>query len=318
MIARLLLAAALGLAGLPAAADDYPSKPIRLIVPFPPGGGTDVVARVVANGISGPLGQPVVVENRGGAGGTVGTDAVAKAAADGYTIGIATSSTHPAAVVLQKNVPYDPIAGFAPISKIGTTPYILVASRTVPADDLKAFIAYTKANAGKVNYASVGVTTLGYLLSEQLKILTGMDLTHVPYRGASQAYPDVIGGVVQAFLDNPTGSAGLVGDGQLRAYAVTARSKVLPQVPTFAQAGVAGFDTVFWYGLVAPAGTPRPIVERLAREVRAFVTSDKGRAELEAKDVTPVGDAPDAFAATIAADLVRWKTLADRLGIKAE
>ncbi|BBK40409.1 ABC transporter substrate-binding protein [Allostella vacuolata] len=318
---RLATAAAALLAALalqPAAADTYPSKPIRLIVPFPAGGGTDVVARVVANGIGPALGQSVVVENRGGAGGTVGADVVAKAAPDGYTIGIATSSTHPAAVVLRKNVPYDPVAGFAPIGMIGTTPYILVSGLKVPAKSLAEFIAHTKANPGRVNYASVGVSTLGYLLSEQLKILTGMDLTHVAYRGASQAYPDVISDNVSAFLDNPTGSAGLVRDGQLRAYAVTARSSVLPDVPTFAEAGVPGFDTTFWYGYVAPAGTPQPILDRLAGAMRDFVLSPKGRAELEAKDVTPVGSTPAQFAATIQADRARWKALADRLGIQPE
>ena len=317
-IIALLPLAALLVAAAPAAADTFPSKPVRLIVPFPAGGGTDVVARVVANGMTAALGQPVVVENRGGAGGTVGADAVAKAAPDGYTIGIATSSTHPAAVVLRKNVPYDPATGFAPIGMIGTTPYILVSGPKVPAKSLAGFIAWTKANPGKVNYASVGVSTLGYLLSEQLKILTGMDMTHVAYRGAAQAYPDVISDSVQAFLDNPTGSAGLVRDGQLRAYAVTAKSAVLPDVPTFAEAGVAGFDTTFWYGYVAPAGTPPEVVEKLARAMRDFVRSPAGRAELESKDVTPVGSTPAEFAATIRADLARWKTLADRLGIQPE
>ncbi|BBK29649.1 tripartite-type tricarboxylate transporter receptor subunit TctC [Stella humosa] len=306
-------------AALPAAAaDPFPTKPIRLVVPFPAGGGTDVVARVVANGMAPALGQSVVVENRGGAGGTVGADAVAKAAPDGYTIGIATSSTHPAAVVLRKNVPYDPATGFQPIGLIGTTPYILVSGLQVPAKSLTEFIAYTKANAGRVNYASVGVSTLGYLLSEQLKIITGMDLTHVAYRGASQAYPDVISNNVSAFLDNPTGSAGLVRDGQLRAYAVTAKSSVLPDVPTFAEAGVPGFDTTFWYGFVAPAGTPQPIVDRLAKAMRDFVLSPQGRAELEAKDVTPVGSTPAAFGKTITDDLAQWKALAEKLGIQPE
>ncbi|WP_374441687.1 Bug family tripartite tricarboxylate transporter substrate binding protein [Stella sp.] len=316
-LALLPLAALLAVAA-PAAADTWPAKPIRLVVPFPAGGGTDVVARIVANGIAPGLGQTVVVENRGGAGGTVGADVVAKAAPDGYTIGIATSSTHPAAVVLRKNVPYDPATGFAPVGMIGTTPYILVSGLEVPARSLTEFVAWTKANPGKVNYASVGVSTLGYLLSEQLKILTGMDMTHVAYRGASQAYPDLISNSVQAFLDNPTGSAGLVRDGKLRAYAVTAKSTALPQVPTFAEAGVAGFDTTFWYGYVAPAGTPPAIVERLSKAVREFVLSPAGRAELEAKDVTPVGSTPAEFAATIRSDLARWKGLADRLGIQPE
>ncbi len=318
LAAALFAATAVAAMAGPAMAEDYPAKPIRLIVPFPAGGGTDVVARVVANGMSAALGQPVVIENRGGAGGTLGADVVAKAAPDGYTIGIATSSTHPAAVVLRKNVPYDPVTGFAPVGMIGTTPYILVSGPKVQAKTLAEFIAYTKANAGKINYASVGVSTLGYLLSEQLKILTGMDLTHVAYRGASAAYPDLISDNVSAFLDNPTGSAGLVRDGQLCAYAVTAKSAVLPDVPTFAEAGVPGFDTVFWYGYVAPAGTPQPIVDRLSQAMRDFILSDKGRAELGAKDVTAVGSTPAEFAATIAGDLARWKALAERLGIQPE
>ncbi|BBK35111.1 hypothetical protein STAQ_01890 [Allostella sp. ATCC 35155] len=310
-LAALLLAA-------PAAADTYPSKPIRLVVPFPAGGGTDVVARIVANGIQPALGQTVVVENRGGAGGTVGADVVAKAAPDGYTIGIATSSTHPASVVLRKNVPYDPVKNFAPIGKIGTTPYMLISGLEVPAKTLSEYIAWTKANPGKANYASVGVSTLGYLLSEQLKIVTGMDLTHIAYRGASQAYPDLISNNIQGFLDNPTGSAGLVRDGKLRAYAVTAKSAVLPDVPTFAEAGVKGFDTTFWYGYVAPAGTPPAIVERLSKAVADFVRSPAGRAELGAKDVTAVGSTPAEFAETIRSDRARWQALADRLGIKPE
>ena len=303
---------------LPVQAEDWPARPVRLIVPFPPGGGTDNVARIVAKHLEQVLGQPIVVDNRGGAGGAIGSDAVAKAAPDGYTIGIATSSTHPASVVLQKGVPYDPVEGFAQITRIGTTPYILVSGNDVPAKTLSEFIAYVKANPDKVTYASVGVTTLGYLLTEQFKILTGISMLHVPYRGAAQAYPDLIANRVQAFLDNPTGSASFVKDGKLRAYAVTARSAVLPDVPTFAEAGVNGFDTVFWYGLVAPPNTPRPIIERIQREVAQYVHSPEGRAELLAKDVTPLGDTPEAFKASIAADIAAWRKLADRLGIKPE
>ncbi len=311
-----LLAACPSLAG--AQALDWPTKPIKLVVPFPPGGGTDNVLRVVANGISPTLGQAIVVENRGGAGGTVGSDAVARAEPDGYTIGGATSSTHPASVVLRKTVPYDPLTSFAPISQIGTTPYILVSGAAFPAKTLTEFVAYVKANPGKVSYASVGTTTLGYLLSEQLKVLTGMDLLHVPYRGASAAYPDVISNRVSAFLDNPTGSAGLVKDGSLRPYAVTQKSAVLPEVPTFAEAGVAGFDAVFWYGLVAPAGTPRPVLDRIQHAVEAFVNSDAGRASLAALDVTPVGSTPDAFAKTIETDIATFRGLATKFNIQPE
>lgn len=316
------LTAVLCLAGIALAgashAQEWPTKPIRLIVPFPAGGGTDTVARTIANGIAEGLGQPIVVDNRGGAGGMIGSDTVAKAAPDGYTIGIATSSTHPAAVVLQKEVPYDPVKSFVPISLIGTTPYILVASPEFPAKSLREFVAHVKANPGKVSYASVGVTTLGYLLTEQFKLMAGIDMLHVPYRGASQAYPDVIANRVSAFLDNPTGSAGLVKDGRLRAYAVTQKSAVLPDVPTFADGGVTGFDAVFWYGYVAPAGTPRPIVERIQREIAKYVASPAGKADLASKDIHPVASTPDAFAKTIASDVATFRALADKIGLKPE
>jgi tripartite-type tricarboxylate transporter receptor subunit TctC len=301
-----------------AAAQEWPVKPIRLVVPFPAGGGTDTVARVVANGITEGLGQPIVVENRGGAGGMLGSDVVAKAAPDGYTIGIATSSTHPAAVVLQKEVPYDPAKAFAPITLIGTTPYILVSSPEFPAKTLAEFTAYVKANPGKVSYASVGTTTLGYLLTEQFKIMADIDMLHVAYRGAAQAYPDVMANRVSAFLDNPTGSAGLVKDGRLRAYAVTQKSGALPDVPTFADGGVKGFDAVFWYGYVAPANTPRSIVERIQREVAKYVNSPAGRAELLSKDINPVASTPDAFANTIASDMSTFRDLANKIGLKPE
>jgi tripartite-type tricarboxylate transporter receptor subunit TctC len=301
-----------------AAADDWPNKPVKLIVPFPAGGGTDVVSRIVANALGEALGQPVVVDNRGGAGGTLGSDLVAKAAPDGYTIGMATSSTHPAAVVLQKGVPYDPVKSFAAITMVGTTPYILVASEAVPARTLPEFLAHARANPGQLNYASVGVTTLGYLLTEQLKILTGTDIVHIPYKGSGQVYPDLIENRVSVLLDNPTGAAGHVKSGRLRAYAVTQPSSVLPEVPTFAQLGVTGFDTIFWYGLVAPAGTPPAIVARIRTEIARFAQSAQGRADLLAKDVQPVADTPEQFAATITADIARWRQLADRLGVQPE
>ena len=314
-LAGLALAAAFA---VPALGQTWPDRPIKLIVPFPPGGGTDVVTRVVANGIGNSLGQPIVIENKGGAGGTLGNDLVAKAAPDGYTIGTATSSTLPASVILRKDVPYDPAKSFAPITLIGTTPYVLVGSMELKPTTFPELVAFTKANAGKVNYASVGVTTLGYLLSEQLKLLTGIDMTHIPYRGASAAYPDVISNQVSLFLDNPTVSAGRLRDGKLRAYSINGKSAALPSGPTFDQLGVKDFDTQFWYGLIAPAGTPRPIVEKIQKAVADFVASPAGKAELESKDVTPVGSTPDAFAALVATDMTRLKALADKIGVKPE
>jgi tripartite-type tricarboxylate transporter receptor subunit TctC len=319
----LLLALGL-LAALPAAAqapagDWSPTRPIRMVVPFPPGGGTDVVARIVATRLQEALGQPVVAENRPGAGGTIGTDAVAKAAPDGTTIGIATSSTHPAAVVLLRNVPYDPTISFAPITQIGITPYILVGGPKAQGVTLAEFLDQVRAHPGQIDYASVGSTTLGYLLTRQFEMLTNTRMNHVPYRGSAQVYPDLLNGTVAVLLDNPTGSAGLVRDGQLRAFGVTTPSAILPEVPTFAQLGIDGFDAPFWYGLVAPAGTPRVVVDRIQQAVaRHFTGTPEGRAELTAKDVTPVAGTADAFARTIAEDTARWRSLALRLGIQPE
>lgn len=319
--ALLAFAALCAIAAAPTAApaSSWPERPVRVVVPFPPGGGTDVVARTVTNRLSVALGQPFVIENRPGAGGTIGSDAVAKSAPDGYTLGVATSSTHPAAVALLRNVPYDPVRSFTAVTLIGSTPYILVGGPAAQGTTLEEVLAHARANPGVVNYASVGTTTLGYLLTRQLELLTGVRMTHVPYRGSAQAYPDLINGTVALLLDNPTGSAGLVREGRLRAFAVTRPSAVLPEVPTFERLGVRGFDAAFWYGLVAPPGTPEPIVRRVQAEVaRHFTRTAEGRAELTSKDVTPEASAPEAFARTIAEDTARWRALAERLGIQPE
>ena len=297
----------------------WPDRPVRVVVPFPPGGGTDVVARTVTTRLSTAFGQPFVIENRPGAGGTIGSDAVARSAPDGYTLGIATSSTHPAAVALLRNVPYDPAASFTAVTQIGATPYILVGGPAARGATLQEFLAAARASPGAMNYASVGSTTLGYLLTRQFEMLANIRMTHVPYRGSSQVYPDLINGTVAVLLDNPTGSAGLVREGRLRAFAVTTPSSALPDVPTFESLGVRGFDAPFWYGLVAPAGTPPAIAQRIQREVAAhFTGTAEGRAELTSKDVTPVASTPVAFARLIAEDTARWRDLAQRLGIQPE
>jgi tripartite-type tricarboxylate transporter receptor subunit TctC len=314
---RVVLALLLAALALPAAAQDWPTRPVRMIVPFPPGGGTDVVGRIVAQRLSEGLGQPVVVENRGGAGGAIGSEAVARATADGYTIGVATSSTHPAAVVLRKDVPYDPVRDFTAITTIGVTPYVLVGGPGARGTSLGEFLADARARPGQVNYASVGTSTLGYLLTRQLESITGTRMTHVPYRGSSAVYPDLLNGTVAVLLDNPTGSAGLVRDGKLRAYAITRRSPLLPDVPSFAEAGVPGFEAVFWYGLVAPAGTPPAVAERIqAVLARHFLGA--GRAELAAKDVDPILDSPAGFAQRIAGDITAFRAVAQRIGLQPE
>jgi tripartite-type tricarboxylate transporter receptor subunit TctC len=318
ILPALLLATSVGVA-YPQA---WPAHALRLVVPFPPGGGTDLTARSVAARLSDALGQPVVVENRGGAGGTIGSDAVAKAAPDGYTIGIATSSTHPGALVLQKNVPYDPLKSFAPITMIGNTSFVLLGSPALPANSVAELVAYAKANPGKLNFANVGTSTIGYLLTLQLKALTGTSMADINYKGASQVYPDLIGNQVSVFLDNPGASTPLVISGKLKAYGVTTPTPSMPSVPLLTEAGASvglrNFDSSFWYGLVAPAGTPKAIVDRIQQETAKYVQGADGRKEFAARSLEPMGTTPEQFAAAIQKDIERFGALAKQLGIQPQ
>jgi tripartite-type tricarboxylate transporter receptor subunit TctC len=294
-------------------AQGWPTKPLRMIVPFPAGGGTDLVARAAASKLSDALGQPVVVENRPGAGGTIGASAVANAAPDGYTIGIATSSTHPAALALLKDVPYDPVKSFAPITQVASTSYVLVGSPSLPASTFQDLVAYAKANPGKLNFANVGTGTLGYLMTQQLRALTGTDMVDVQYKGSAQVYPDLMSGQVQLFLDNPGTSTPLVAAGKLRAYGVTTPTPSMPGVPRFSEMGLAEYQPDFWYGLVAPAGTPKPIVERMYQVIERWVKSPEGRRELETRSLVPMGTTPDEFAAAMRSETERFRALGARL-----
>jgi len=306
------------LAGTAQAADAWPARPIKLIVPFPAGGGTDMVGRAIAESLSTTLGQPVIVENKPGAGGTVGSNQVAGAAADGYTLGLATSSTHVTSHILKKDTPYNPLTDFMPVSEIGSTGYVLVITPDFPARDMKSFLDYLKQHPGKVEYASVGPTTLGYLISELFKLDRQVDMMHVPYKGSSQVYTDLMSGVVKAFFDNPVASAEYIKGGKLRALAVTQQTALLPGTPSFAQAGVPGFDAVFWYGVVAPAGTPQAVVDKIQAGVAQFAASEQGKAVLARLGVQPIASTPQAFAKQIRDDIAKWKGVADRAGIAAE
>ena len=321
-VIALLCALAAAISAGTVLAQAWPSRALKIIVPFPPGGGTDLVARSVAARLGEALGQPVVAENRPGAGGTIGADAVAKAAPDGYTIGIATSSTHPASVALQKGVPYDPLKSFAPITMVASTSYVLVASPALPAANLLELIAYAKANPGKLNFANVGNSTLGYLLSLQLKALTGTQMLDVSYKGSSQIYPDLMSNQVSIFLDNPGASTPLVNSGRLKAYGVTTPTPSMPGVPLFAEVGASvglgSFDSSLWYGLVAPAGTPKAIVERIQVETSKYVLSAEGRKEFATRSLDPVGDTPEHFSAVIQKDLERFKALVKQLNIQPQ
>jgi tripartite-type tricarboxylate transporter receptor subunit TctC len=316
------LALALAFAGGAASAQAWPTQPIKLVVPFPPGGGTDGVARAVAQGLEAELKQPVVVENRAGAGGTIGANAVATAAPDGYTIGLATSSTHPAAMVMQKNVPYHALKGFVPVTQIASTSYVLVGSPALPASNLAELIAHAKANPGKLNFANVGTSTLGYLLTMQLKALSGTNMVDVGYKGSSQVYPDLISNQVQLFLDNPGASTPLVAAGKLKAFAVTTPTPSMSGVPLFSEAGrtvgLAGFDSEFWYGIVAPAGTPAAIVDRLQAAIAKYVNSAEGKKAFAARSLEPVGSTSAQFAATIQKDIDRFTALAKQFNIQPQ
>jgi len=312
----------LGFASGAAVAQTWPTQPIKLIVPFPPGGGTDGVARAVAQGISAELGQPVVIENKAGAGGTIGAHAVATAPSDGYTIGLATSSTHPAAIVLRKDVPYHPLKDFAPVTQIASTSFVLLGSPALPASNLAELVAYVRANPGKLNLVNVGTSTLGYLLSAQMKELGGMKIADIGYKGASQAYPDLMTNQVQLFLDNPGASTPLVTSGKLKAFAVTTPTPSMPGVPLFSEAGktvgLQGFDSEFWYGIVAPAGTPKAIVERIQAATAKYVNSPEGRKAFAARSLEPVGSTPEQFTAAIRRDIEQFTVLAKKVNIQPQ
>lgn len=317
---RTLLKAAAATLAFPSIvrADTWPSKPIRCIVALPPGGGTDAMGRRAMQRLSEALGVPVVVENKPGAGGAIGSDVVAHAAPDGYTLGIATASSHAAAPVFRKDLPYDPVKSFTAITLLGTTPYILIGGPGAGAKDLSGFIAATRAKPGKVACASLGTATLGYLLTRQFELVAGLEMVDVPYKGSALAYPELMNGTVAVMLDNPSGSAGLVRDGRLTGFAVTRRSPMLPEVPTFESLGVKGFDDVFWYGVVAPAGLPPEIAQRIQKALADGFLTDPGAAALRAMDIEPVMSTPDAFARTMAQQTADLRALADRLGIKQE
>jgi len=316
---RTVLAAAASSLAAPAvrASQGWPTKGnIRLIATFPPGGTADTISRILAPKLTAALGTQVVVENKPGAGGTIGSDLVAKAAPDGYTLGIATSSSHAAAPVFRKDLPYDPVKSFTAITMLGTTPYILIGGPAAKAKTLAEVIANAKAADGKMTCASVGVSTLGYLLTKQFELRAGIKLTDVPYKGSALAYPELMNGTVALMLDNPSGSAGLVRDGRLSGYAVTRRSPMLPDVPTFESLGITGFDATFWYGVVAPAGLPAEIADRIQKALAEAFMSGAGAEQLRAMDVEPVMSTPAAFAAAMARQTIELKALADRLGIK--
>jgi len=302
-----------------AAAQQYPTRTIRLIVPFPPAGATDIVGRIVAQKLSETLGQPVVVENRPGAGGTLGSDLAAKAAPDGYTLLIATTSTHSIGPVLQK-LPYDPIRDFAPITQVADVPNVLVVSPKLPVKTLQEFVALARSQPGKLNYASSGVGTIVHLNGELFKLIAKVDLVHVPYKGTQLATADLASGSVAMMVDSLASALPNIHSGNVRPLALESprRSALLPEVPTFAEAGMPEFDLATWFGMFAPAGTPAGIVARLQREIAASLKSPEVVERLAAVGADPVGSTPAQFVERIRRDGAKWAEVIRAANIKPQ
>ncbi len=301
-------------------AQDYPSRNVQLIVPFPPGGPTDIVGRLVAQRLSEGLGKPVVVENRPGAGGTVGSAAAAKAAPDGYTLLFGSTSTLAIAPSLYRSLAYDPRTAFAPISLVSRGAIVLAVHSAVPANTLAEFIAEARRTPGKLAYASAGSGTPPHLAAEFFKSVAGVDLLHVPYKGGAQALTDVASGQAQAIFEGLVTLAPQIKAGRIRALAITGdrRDNALPDIPTFAQAGLPAYDAYFWSGLVAPAGTPPEIIRRLNAVLVQSLERTDIREAFERQGLQSAGSSPRAFTDFIASEIDRWAKVAKASGAQVD
>ncbi|CAB3874861.1 Bug family tripartite tricarboxylate transporter substrate binding protein [Achromobacter piechaudii] len=304
---------AVSFTGAAIAQANYPDRPVRLIVPFPPGGTSDVVGRIFAEALGKQLGQPVVVENRGGAGGTVGTRAVASAAPDGYTLLLGTSSTNGTNSAVYQNLPYDAVKDFTPVTQIIRVPGVIVVNKDFPAKDYKQFYALVKAAPGKYSYASSGNGGATHMAMEYYKSLSGLDMMHVPYRGTGPALNDVIAGQVPILWDTAASSMAHIQSGNLRAIVVAAKARLpqLPDVPTFAEVGLPDYDAEMWNGLLAPAGLPKDVLAKLNDASSKALADPDVQAKYAGVGAYVVADKPDAFRAMIQADVAKWKKVAD-------
>ncbi len=319
--ASLLLSAAVLLpsaAQAQGAAATFPDKPMR-IVTFTPGGAPDILGRLLAERFTAAWGQPVLVDNRPGAGGNTGADFVAKAAPDGYTIIVGTVGTHSINGALYAKMPYDMVKDFTPVTLLATTPNMLVVHNEVPAKNLKDFIALGK-KEGKMTFASSGSGTSIHVSGELFKTMTGIDMVHIPYKGRATAIPDVLGGRVTMMFDNMPSSLQLVREGKLRALGVTSsqRSAAAPDIPTIAESGLPGFEAVSWFALFAPANTPKPIVDKLQAEVRKILKTPDVAKRLADAGLEPVGSTPEELAAYQKAEIAKWAKVVKESGAKAD
>jgi tripartite-type tricarboxylate transporter receptor subunit TctC len=297
----------------------YPDKPIRLLLPFPAGGTVDLVARLVSAQMAEELGRPFVIENRAGAGGVIATDATAKAAPDGYTL-LLTTPNHTINAALNRKLPYNTERDLVPVSVWAEVPELLVSHPAAPFRSFAGFVAYAKDNPGKLNYASAGNGTLPHLTMELLLRRTGIKVAHIPYRGAAPAMTDLLAGQVQLKMDTYATASQLVAEGKLRALAFAARerSPLMPDVPTVAEMGLPGYEGILWIGLVAPAGTPKPAIDRLAAAAQRALRTPALAERLRRDGVEPVGGAPQAFGALIGNEIKEWRNLAQAAQISLE
>lgn len=313
--------AAGGFAALPAAAQaNYPAKPITIVVPFAAGGTTDILARVIGEALKKELGQPVVIDNRAGAGGNIGGALAAKAAADGYTLFMGTVGTHAINASLYKKMPFDPIKDFAPLTRVAMVPNLLVAHPTRPYKTVQELVAYAKANPGKVTFGSSGNGSSIHLSGELFDSMAKVDMIHVPYKGSAPAVSDLIGGQIDIMFDNMPSAIQHVRSGRLKAIAVTTakRSPELPNVPTIAEAGVPGYEATSWFGMFAPAATPAPIVTRLNTALVKVLSDADVKKKLAEQGAEPYAEKPEQFAEFIRKETAKWSQVVKASGASVD
>jgi tripartite-type tricarboxylate transporter receptor subunit TctC len=311
---------ALALVPAAAPAQDYPNKPITMVVPFAAGGTTDVIARFIAEAMRGPLGQPVIIDNRGGAGGTIGTAVIAKAQPDGYTIGMGTASTLAINPAVYKNLAFDVVKDLAYVGNIAAVPNIMTIHPSLPAKTMPEFIAYVKANNGKLTYGSAGNGSVSHLMGEQFRLAISADITHVPYRGVGPALNDAIGGQINIMYDNLPSTLPQVQGGRLRAMAVSSAQRLpaLPDVPTFRELKLDDLDWMAFFGIVAPAATPPAVIKKLNDAMVKVLTDPGLRSKLAEQQAIVVGNSPEAFKAEVVQNLERFKRAVAAANIRVE
>jgi len=297
----------------------YPQRTVKMVVPFPAGGPTDILARVLAQKLAERWGQPVIVDNKPGAGGAIGSDLVAKAAPDGYTLLMATSSTHSIGPALQK-LPYDPVRDFAPVGQVSNATNVLLVSPKLGVTSVKELIALAKSKPGQLNFASSGVGTIPHLTGEKFNLMAGVELQHVPYKGTGLSIPDLANGQVAVLFDSIVTALNYVKTGSVRALAISSpkRSPLAPDLPTMAEAGLPGFESETWFGLFAPAGTPKDIIARISADTASALKAPDVRERFAAAGAEPVGSTPEQFAERMRADTARWAEVIKAAHVKVE